>query len=64
MHGFKSSKATNKMDAYNIIGHLKEIFQEKARIERFITIKALLSYKLTAGSMGPHVIKMKDHLRI
>ena len=52
-----------EMDAYTIIGHLKEMFQEKARIERFSTIKALLSYKLTAGSsLAPHVLKMKDHL--
>ena len=52
-----------EIDAYTIIGHLKEIFQEKARIERFSTIKALLSCKLTAGSsVAPHVLKMKGHL--
>ena len=31
-----------EMNAYTIIGHLKEMFQEKARIARFSTIKALL----------------------
>ena len=52
-----------EIDAYNIIGHLKEMFQEKARIERFSTIKVLLLYKLTAGSLvAPHVLKMKSHL--
>ena len=56
-------KQLMEMDAYTIIGHLKEIFQEKAKIERFSTIKALLSYKLTAGSLvAPHVLKMKGHL--
>ena len=46
-----------------MIGHLKEMFQEKARIERFNTIKALLPCKLTAsGSVSPHVLKMKGHL--
>ena len=55
-------KQLMEMDTYTIRGHLKEIFQEKARIERFITIKALLSYKLTVGLVGPHVIKMKGHL--
>ena len=40
------------------------MFQEKARIERFSTIKALLSCKLTAGSsVAPHVLKMKGHLK-
>ena len=57
-------KQLMEMDAYNIIGHLKEIFQEKARIERFSTIKALLSCKLTAGSLvSPYVLKMKGHLK-
>ena len=57
-------KQLMEMDAYTIIGHLKEMFQEKARIERFSTIKALLSCKLTAGSsVAPHVLKMKVHLK-
>ena len=46
-----------------MIDHLKEIFQEKARIERFNIIMALISCKLTAsGSVSPHVLKMKGHL--
>ena len=52
-----------EMEAYTMIGHLKEIFQEKARTKRFATIKALLSCKLTNGSsVSPHVLKMKGHL--
>ena len=46
-----------------MVGHLKEMFQEKARIERFNIIRALLSCKLTpGGSVSPHVLKMKGHL--
>ena len=56
-------KQLMEMEAYTMIGHLKEMFQEKARIERFTTIKALLSCKLTTGgSVSPHVLKMKGHL--
>ena len=41
----------------------KEMFQEQARIERFATIKALLSCKMVAGSsVSPHVLKMKGYL--
>ena len=56
-------KQLMEMESYTMIGHLKEIFQEKARIKRFNTIRALLSCKLTAsGSVSPHVLKMKGHL--
>ena len=51
------------MKAYTMIGHLKEIFQEKAINERFNTIRALLSCKFTASdSVSPHILKMKGHL--
>ena len=61
---FELQKKLMKMEAYTMIGHLKEMFQEKARIERFNTIRAFLSYKLTAsGSVSPHVLKMKGHLK-
>ena len=60
-------KQLMEMEAYTVIGYLKKIFQEKARIERFATIKALLSCKLTNGSsVSPHVLKIKgnlDHLQ-
>ena len=56
-------KQLMEMEAYTMIGHLKKMFQEKAKIERFNTIRALLSCKLTAsGSISPHVLKMKGHL--
>ena len=49
-----------------MIACLKEMFQERACIKRFATIKALLSCKMVAGSLvSPHVLKMKvylDHL--
>ena len=53
-------KKLMKMEAYTMIGHLKEMFQEKDIIEWFNTIRALLSCKLTAsGSVSPHFLKMK-----
>ena len=56
-------KQLMEMEAYTMIGHLKELLQEKARIERFNTIRALLSCKLTASSfVSSHVLKMKGHL--
>ena len=56
-------KQLMEMEAYTMIGHLKEMFQEKAKTERFNTIKALLSCKLTpGGSVSPHVLKIKGHL--
>ena len=56
-------KQLMEMQAYTMIGHLKEMFQEKAKIERFNTIRALLSCKLTtSGSVSPHVLKMKGYL--
>ena len=55
------------MEAFTMIARLKEMFQEQAHIERFATIKALLSCKMVVGnSVNPHVLKMKgylDHLK-
>ena len=46
-----------------MMARLKEMFQEQAHIERFSTIKALLSCKMVAGnSVNPHVLKMKGYL--
>ena len=51
------------MEAFTMIAHLKEMFQEQAHIERFATIKALLSCKMVASSsVSPHVLKMKGYL--
>ena len=55
------------MEAFTMIARLKEMFQEQACIERFATIKALLSCKMVAGSsVNPYVLNMKgylDHLK-
>ena len=46
-----------------MIARLKEMFQEQAHIERFATIKALLSCKMVVGSsVSPHDLKMKGYL--
>ena len=51
------------MEAFTMMARLKEMFQEQARIERFATIKALLSCKMVADiSVSPHVLKMKGYL--
>ena len=51
------------MEAFTMIACLKEMFQEQACIERFSTIKALLSCKMVVGSsVGPYVLKMKGYL--
>ena len=46
---FELQNQLMEIEAYTMIGHLKKMFQEKARIERFNTIRALLSYKLTTS---------------
>ena len=38
------------MGAFTMVGHLREMFQDQVCIERFATIKTLLSYKMIAGS--------------
>ena len=43
--------------------HLKEMFQEQARHERFMTTKALTSCRMTPGMpVSTHVLKMKGYL--
>ena len=51
------------MEAFTMIVRLKEMFLEQDLIERFATIKALLSCKMVAGSsVSPYVLKMKGYL--
>ena len=51
------------LDAYAMINHLKEMFQENARIERYNTIRDLFSCKMSAGTaVSPHILKMKGYL--
>ena len=51
------------MEAFEIMTHLKEMFQEQARHERFVTTKALTSCKMALGtSVSAHVLKMKGYI--
>ena len=48
MLAIMSSKLQNQfvdMESFEIMSHLKEMFQEQARHERFVITKALTSYK-------------------
>ena len=51
---------------YEMMNQIKEMFKEKARTERYNTLKELHACKMSAGgSVSPHVLKMKgilDHL--
>ncbi|KAG8478887.1 hypothetical protein CXB51_028741 [Gossypium anomalum] len=54
-------KQYEDMVAYDMIEHLKELYQGQARQERFDISKALFQCKLAEGSpIGPHVLKMID----
>src|ERR1051325_3437083 len=47
------------MAAFDMIRHLKILYQEEARNERFQVSKALFNSKLAEGTpVGPHVLKM------
>ena len=51
------------MEAFEIMTHLKEMFQEQARHERFVTTKALTSCKMAPStSVSAHVLKMKGYI--
>ena len=50
-------------EVYEIMVNLKEMFQEQARTERFVTTKALVSCKMTPSSpVSAYVPKMKGYL--
>ena len=52
-------KQHENMAAFDMIGHLKMLYQEEARNERFQVSKALFNSKLAEGNpVGPHVLKM------
>ena len=56
-------KQFEAMEAFDMMRHLKEMFQEQARQERFLTMKALNGCKMAHGtSVSAHVLKMKGHL--
>ena len=50
-------------DPFTMMNQIKEMFKEKARVERYVALKELMACKMQAGSsVGPHVLKMKGHL--
>ncbi|KAG8482959.1 hypothetical protein CXB51_022006 [Gossypium anomalum] len=56
-------KQHEDMVAYDMIEHLKELYQGQARQERFDISKALFQCKLAEGSpIGPHVLKMIGYI--
>ena len=53
-------KQFEEMEAFDMVVHLKGMFHEQARQERFSTTKALHACKMTPGtSVSAHVLKMK-----
>ena len=56
----KLHKKFKEMEAFDMMVHLKGVFQEQARQERFTTTKALNVCKITPStSVSAHVLKMK-----
>ena len=56
-------KQHEEMGAFDMIEHLKELYQEQARHERYDTSKALFGCKMAEGtSVGPHVLKMIGYI--
>ncbi|KAK9025078.1 hypothetical protein V6N11_064977 [Hibiscus sabdariffa] len=57
-------KQHEDMVAYEMIHNLKEIYEGKARQERYETSKALFQCKMSEGSpVGAHVIKMMGYIQ-
>ena len=51
------------MNAYTIIMHLKELFDEASKIERYETSKKLFCCKMTEGSsVNTHILKMIGYI--
>ena len=56
-------KQMEDMEAYDVIVHLKEMFQVQARHERFAVTKEINSCKMALGSsVSAHVLKMKSYI--
>src|SRR4051812_49257514 len=52
-------KQHENMNAYDMIVHLKKVYSEQARQERYDVSKAMFGCKLAEGSpVGAHVLKM------
>ena len=51
------------MDAYSIVRHLREQFNESVRIERFKVSELLFGAKMEEGtSLVQHALKMYEHI--
>ncbi|KAI4338351.1 hypothetical protein L6164_016690 [Bauhinia variegata] len=51
------------MDAFDMFGHLKKLYEGQAHHERYDVSKALFRCKLLEGSLvRPHVLKMIEYL--
>src|ERR1044072_3703464 len=56
-------KQHENMEAFDMIEHLKKLYQGQARHERFGVSKKLYQCKLAEGSqVGPHVLKMIGYI--
>ena len=56
-------KQHEEMVAYDMIEHLKELYQEQARQERYDVSKALFQCRMAEGNLiGPHVLKMIGYI--
>jgi len=60
---YKIQRQHENMNAYTIIMHLKELFDETSRTNRYQTSKELFRCKMTKGSsMNTHVLKMNGYI--
>ena len=56
-------KQFEAMKAFDMMRHLKEMFQKQAHQERLLTMKALNECKMAHGtSVSAHILKMKGYL--
>jgi gag-polypeptide of LTR copia-type len=52
------------LDVMEIVDHLKNMFQEKSRVEKAKLTKAIANTRLAEGKeVGPHVMKMASYFR-
>lgn len=58
-------KSFENLGAFNLNEHLKDMFQEQARTERFKVIQSILGCKQHEGfSVSTHVLKLKGYFDI
>ena len=56
-------KDLEHLEAYDMIAHLKQMFEKQARTERFETVRVLHGFKMEeGGNVSTHVLKMKSQL--